>query len=916
MTWLRLEGKEPDRRLETRYRRLSLMIALPMFVLVMVLAGVEYVLLRDHALQNLAEKNAVISHLAQGFVKRSETRLRQLSYWTQNEAPLAGKSPIADFFQQPSRDLPFSLDSLPKPMRANHGQLLWTGTSSDLRPQMLSRFEDFSRLCQIQHSARSDALRSYWRSTNGEFFATCPWRPAKELMALSGWPDDFLGESFESDSNSLDPLDQGYWLAPRRQGYITVLTHVLPLLNASKSDGVVAIDWPLTTVQALMSQWSAPIGRLLILDRDTMVLADSAGMLPGTIEKLKDIGLPNLVKALAESGTCKNCEAIVSRSNIDFTPWQMLMVVDEGELWRMLWPQLFPYVLILLALALSLSLSLYALRREFITPALTLITYLQRLARDPKIAEPIVPKLWCPWVKAITHTFSAHREALQQLQAGEAFKSAIVENSMLSVISMDRHGCITEFNRAAEQVFGFKADQVIGLDLSELIIPERYRAAHRAGLQRHVETGESKVIGKHLALSALHADGHEFPIELTIFVTPVGNECFYTAFVADHTQRRQAEEELARQREALRQSEKLSAMGALLAGVAHELNNPLAILMGRAALLEVKAKDAEIQQDAARIRSAADRCGRIVKTFLSMARQKPVERKWASLNEVITGAVELLGYGLRSAGIELNLALESELPLVEMDVDQIGQVIVNLIVNAQHVLSSAPEPRRLRLETGSDGVYQLLRVADNGPGVPENLRERIFDPFFTTKAEGMGTGIGLSVSRAILREHNGELMLEKTPEGAAFLIKLPIQERHTKPRTNMGLQKQDVVPHEGVALIVDDEPEVALVLADILRSAGYQVHIVGSGHEALNWLAQQRCDFLFSDVRMPDMDGITLWRTLRERHPELVNHMALVTGDTLSANIAPLIAETGLPCLEKPFQPEEVLQMAARIEVQ
>jgi len=562
--------------------------------------------------------------------------------------------------------------------------------------------------------------------------------------------------------------------------------------------------------------------------------------------------------------------------------------------------------------ALGLGLLGYFLHRQFIAPALRLADYLQQTCRDRNPAEPSLPKPWQPFTAMISRCVCAHREALQQLSDGEAFKSAIVDSSMLAVISMDRNGHIREFNRAAEQVFGLSGAAALGQDLAELIIPERYRAAHRTGLLRHLQTGQSAIIGSHLALSALHGDGHEFPIELTIFVAPNGGYNYYTAFVIDHTQRKQAEEELARQREALRQSEKLSALGALLAGVAHELNNPLAILMGRAALLEDKATDPGVKEDAARIRNAADRCGRIVKTFLAMARQKPAERKWGYLNEVASGAVELLGYGLRSAGIELSLALDSELEAVEMDADQIGQVLVNLIVNAQQAMSAAPAPRRLRLETGEKAGKQFLRVADNGPGVPDTLRERIFDPFFTTKAEGIGTGIGLSVSRAILREHGGELRLESTETGAAFVMTLPVTERRGRVGrlTPGNLQRE----HEGWVLIVDDESEVAEVLADILRSAGYEVHVAGGGNEALRWLENNPCDLLFSDVRMPDMDGISLWRTLKARHPELAGHMALVTGDTLSANIAPLIAETGLPCLEKPFLPEEVLLLAARIE--
>jgi CheY-like chemotaxis protein/anti-sigma regulatory factor (Ser/Thr protein kinase) len=258
--------------------------------------------------------------------------------------------------------------------------------------------------------------------------------------------------------------------------------------------------------------------------------------------------------------------------------------------------------------------------------------------------------------------------------------------------------------------------------------------------------------------------------------------------------------------------------------------------------------------------------------------------------------------------------LAESLPESYIDADQIGQIVVNLLVNAQHVLTEEEPPRRIVLETGQSqgGVY--CRVSDNGPGVPEELRHRIFDPFFTTKDSTVGTGVGLSVSRSIAREHGGELKLESDGHGATFELWLPME----SARMHKGVAERRRVVDELRAdrvLIVDDEPEVGTMLAEILQSAGLETTLTHNGREALDWLAENSCDLVLCDIRMPDMDGPALWRALKDRHPELVRKMAFITGDTLSASIAPFLKETGLPWLEKPFTPEQLLALVARIEM-
>jgi two-component system NtrC family sensor kinase len=381
----------------------------------------------------------------------------------------------------------------------------------------------------------------------------------------------------------------------------------------------------------------------------------------------------------------------------------------------------------------------------------------------------------------------------------------------------------------------------------------------------------------------------------------------------DLTERQSAQAEIERQRDALRQSEKLTAMGSLLAGVAHELNNPLAIVMGRASLLEEKLAGHAVAADAQRIREAAERCGRIVRAFLNMARQRPSTRATVALNDLVQAAVDMLQYGLRSHGIEVMLELAPALPEVSADPDQIGQIVLNLLVNAQQALVNGDGTRRLRVSTGVEARRSerepriWLRVLDSGAGVPVALRERIFEPFFTTKAEGVGTGMGLAVSRSIAREHGGSLVLEESAQGAAFRLSLPLSGQAGPVSEQAPLDALDAGSTARV-LVVDDESQIADLMRDFLDSAGYEVAIAESGAVALELLKEARFDAIVSDLRMPDVDGAALWRAVRARDPQLAQRMVFVTGDTLSPSARGFLDQTRCLSLDKPFTKAELLR--------
>lgn len=255
----------------------------------------------------------------------------------------------------------------------------------------------------------------------------------------------------------------------------------------------------------------------------------------------------------------------------------------------------------------------------------------------------------------------------------------------------------------------------------------------------------------------------------------------------DITDRREAERARRAGLDALRRAERLSAIASLLAGVAHEINNPLAVVAAQSLLLAEEAEGTALAERAEKVRAAAERCGRIVASLLASARQRPPKRMPMVLAQAVETGMDLASAATHAAGIELVAELDREVPQLRGDADQIAHLVSNLIGNARAALSGmnpAPSPPRIRVTLAGDGEQAVLRVADNGPGVPPALRGRIFDPFFTTKPDGEGTGVGLALCRTIARAHGGGIEVEDTPGGGAtFVVRLPLAGPSGRPAT-------------------------------------------------------------------------------------------------------------------------------------
>jgi len=497
------------------------------------------------------------------------------------------------------------------------------------------------------------------------------------------------------------------------------------------------------------------------------------------------------------------------------------------------------------------------------------------------------------------------REALMA-EAGLRFR-AIAEANPVAVLVVDRRdGTIRYANPMARSLLGLPGEQAIEARIGDLLAdPDAFQAIVEAAGRERTEGQESRI---------RRADGSEVPVALTARALDYDGMPSLVLGLLDLSDKHAAAVEIERQREMIYQSEKLGALGALLAGVAHELNNPLSVVVAQATLLQELAPDAKTASRGEKIRLAAERCARIVKTFLAMARQKPPSRAAVDLNQVIDAALELLGYSLRTAGVEVRLDLDRSIPAIWADPDQMSQVLINLIVNAQQALAEAPGHRTLTVATRLDARDGMIRltVADNGPGVPPAIRSRIFEPYFTTKPVGMGTGIGLSVCHGVVTAHGGTIAIDDAPGGGArFSIRLPVTA--AVEAAAPAAPAPSLVGPGGRALVVDDEPAVAESLSDILRHAGYRIDLAENGEAGLARVRTGDYDVIFSDVHMPDMDGLAFYRTLEALDPELARRLVLVTGDMLGSGIRTFTDETGLPVLEKPFMPAEVRRLAAEM---
>jgi len=459
-----------------------------------------------------------------------------------------------------------------------------------------------------------------------------------------------------------------------------------------------------------------------------------------------------------------------------------------------------------------------------------------------------------------------------------------------AIVVVDRAGRVLEANEPARgmgavpgttqrpTLFDFVNPDAVG------VVQEKLDAAFEGDVQR-------------IEIPLIRADASHGTAALLYSPVREGSKITRVLILArDVTDQRRSESQY-------QQADKLAALGQLVSGVAHEINNPAAIISGFAQTLlldELKPEHREMLQ---MIYDEATRIGRITASLLAFARAGGKQRALVDLNDIARRTFALRSYHLSTLNITVALDLDPSEPKIWADASELQQMLLNLLINAEQALVTIERARTITVRTRADESDTRLEIADSGPGIPADLRTRIFDPFFTTKAEGVGTGLGLSICYGIARDHGGRIWVESEPAGGArFCVLLP---RDQREEARVPAAASEPAPHAATGrlavLVVDDEVTLREALLRFLKRRDIHVEGVADGWEAIRLLEQRAFDVIISDVRMPGMSGREFLERLRRDRPELVARLVFSTGDAFTPETATLLKESGVPTVAKPF---------------
>jgi PAS domain S-box-containing protein len=523
-------------------------------------------------------------------------------------------------------------------------------------------------------------------------------------------------------------------------------------------------------------------------------------------------------------------------------------------------------------------------------------------------------------VSALGRDVTEALKAAEAMRESEARKSAILAGALDAIITIDHTGRVLEANPATTATFGWTAEEMVGHQLAELIVPEEKRAAHREGIADYLRTGSSPMLGRRLQLTAVRKDGTRIPVEATITEVELPGDPVFTGYLRDMTAQHAAQAEADRLRERLSQAERLDSLGQLAGGIAHDFNNLLAVILNYAALARVDLPPGAVRDDLDAISAAAQRAAGLTRQLLTFSRVDQGEVAVLDPNVVATDVCNVLRRTL-PATIDVVCKLEPDAWPVRCDTARLDQVLMNLAVNARDAM---PDGGTLTIETSNTdldelsagsrlslgpGRYLCLAVSDTGTGMTREVQERAFDPFFTTKPHGQGTGLGLASVYGIARQLDGEVSIySELGRGTTVRLHLPVPDAEVSP--SRVTRAPAPAPHGRRVLLVEDEELLRQALDRTLSEAGFMVTAAESAEKALGRLDDGELPHLLvSDVSLPGMAGPDLALLLRERDPDLP--VLLMSGYAAHPLPAGLVGNAAM--IDKPFPTRELLAQIAAL---
>ena len=475
--------------------------------------------------------------------------------------------------------------------------------------------------------------------------------------------------------------------------------------------------------------------------------------------------------------------------------------------------------------------------------------------------------------------------------------AAAVEHADELVLIISHDLRVEHANEAFCRALGYELTELIGMDSHELVAEET-RAQLDDTERRVRETGLWR--GTHLRR---RKDGTTFP-SATAVVPLADSKGVITHFV--RVERDITEE--SRLRDQLIHSERLSAVGQLVSGVAHELNNPLQSILGFTELLIETQQRQQDRRDLEQIRAEAVRAGKIIRNLLAFVRRSSAERSLHAMSDLVRSTIALRAYEFTTANIKLEEDYAQDLPPVWVNREEIQQVILNLILNAEHAMRTAHGGGKLVLRTRLVDSNVVLDVRDDGPGIPEKLAGRVFEPFFTTKGVGDGTGLGLSIALGIAEAHGGLLAIVPAEAGACFRLTIPAAQ---PAEPNAATSDKPSLARS--VLVADDEPVMRAMLQRMLMRRGFSVDLAVDGEIALSLLEMRRYDLVFCDVKLPKMGGFALHARITGRYPSAMRGFVFLSSDRLDADAQTFIDRTRIPLLSKPFSADRLDDLLNRV---